>query len=865
MPKTSQAQGAQFENLLYELLRRLLSDDLNYELMDHILQGSGIQYGKDIQTRWRFRDGQEAFWHFECKSHNSGVLHQKEVADKVIDVYRSAHRIDAWCLALAHIEPSQWIDEFFPWATRNFYLPFSLEVLSPRRGFIKELFACHPDLFRELYPSEDLPFDDGPDRATRIAAFDAFLHEATARGREAADHPAGSRDSEWELIIPDRMKLLPDNVSELDTYLRGRLSVVWEAVAYDWPIARKSAETAILERIDNAGPGLSYCWVLGPGGEGKSTVLRRIAWRIAKDPSTIVLWTDQDIGYEAVDMPIRWLDQLRHDSKVLLCIDGTPGVRGIGSALRKSRSYAAENKRVFLLLADRAYDWKRSRARRELQRDSQFEANVHELQPLHETERAALVRKLADRSLLHTSLSSAVTELTNAAERPPTPEGNSWLLPTLMQITDPRNRGFDRILMDVLTGLVNASEAGALRLLIAASLLHASGVGLPRELAQRLLQNYGGLESALPALKTEIEEQWGGDSGSRYTGFLVQRFFNYHRVVAEGIVTQAYRPQSGHRESLLAVCGEIPTVVGPSLDPVTMLYRPKSYFHLLDRTVDYLYKERALFVGAYHFLTAWINLDDRQFPAMHRLADCYSRWYQVASKDGSLQDSEVQHLIEAARTMYREFLSTAERVLTDPPEDRPARFADYKLDAQEHLGYHGWAVLESKIALNSKDDAVRESLLLRATTLALLAFSPSDMRQNARSCDVLSFNLFQLGEYRMAAVVASATKQLGGYAGVVQIRRRELRSKGYELPPQGTQLLSEVFSELATGRLLDKWREIGLFDTSSEHMQHLSGALRVASQWMPQPQRLTDAIDLLEGSQKEATDSGGPLGKPALG
>ena len=48
----SQVQGAAFEGTLARLLTRLLADELGYEDVSCTLQGSGLQYGKDLRIRW---------------------------------------------------------------------------------------------------------------------------------------------------------------------------------------------------------------------------------------------------------------------------------------------------------------------------------------------------------------------------------------------------------------------------------------------------------------------------------------------------------------------------------------------------------------------------------------------------------------------------------------------------------------------------------------------------------------------------------------------------------------------------------------------------------------------------------------------
>ena len=270
MQAGSQQQGAEFEQVLLEFLERVLTSDLGYELLQNSLQAAGTQYGKDIQTRWRDAEGSEYFWHFECKSQKSGALHQREVLDKVLDVQLSAHRIQVWCLALAHVEPGNWLDERLTWANECLELPFFLDVLSPARGSIKKLFECHPDLYSRLYTDPPTRALDRAERERRLAAFAAFLRESTERGRRQALRPCGN----WLLVSRSRMSDLPANPDQKATYLRGLTPTCpWEAVIHAWAAERASAETPLLSRIAHSEAGFTWHCIVAAGGEGKSTLL----------------------------------------------------------------------------------------------------------------------------------------------------------------------------------------------------------------------------------------------------------------------------------------------------------------------------------------------------------------------------------------------------------------------------------------------------------------------------------------------------------------------------------------------------------------------------------------------------------------
>lgn len=210
-----QQQGTAFESLLYELIQRIFTKDLRYTLLQHNLQPPGIQFGKDIQTRWRDQEGRESFWHFECKSHKKGVLNLKEVADKIVDIRRSAHPIHVWCLTLAHIEPGTPVDEHIASWNKDFSIPFRLTILSPQRHFIKKLFALYPDLYSQLYGTKSPPALDAKGRKERITEFKLFLTRETDQGRNKTAFSA-----EYRVLQPIQRVLHYERDNESPTVFR---------------------------------------------------------------------------------------------------------------------------------------------------------------------------------------------------------------------------------------------------------------------------------------------------------------------------------------------------------------------------------------------------------------------------------------------------------------------------------------------------------------------------------------------------------------------------------------------------------------------------------------------------------------------
>jgi len=839
----SQAQGAALEQLLCDLLSRVLRDDLGYHLLQASVQGSGAQYGKDIQVRWKQPDLGECFWHFECKSHTQGTLHQKEVADKIIDVCRSSHRIDAWCLALSSVEPNQWIDEVFAYAEKELNLPFCLAVLSPSRGFIKDLFACHPDLYTQLYPQEPMTPLTHDERQRRLASFSAFLSEASQRGREFRLRPHGA----LELVAPRRLASLEDRSDLRRAYLRGLTPTCpWEAVVHGWAVGRPTVEVKLLEEIRSTESGFFFRVLTGAAGEGKSTVMRRIAWEAANDPDQwAVLWTDAYFSTGAASFPIRWIDALRDGSRVLICVDGSRQLEAIALGCKSHWELREDGKRVFVLMADRGNEWHRSPARSALYRcrQSPDEKRVP-LAPLSPREQVNLVDTLEATGLLWgKSPELATRRLEDAAHNAADAPDRPYLLPTIMQLTDPQDRGFEKILADLLTSLPGEHDPGASRIMLAASMLHAAGTGLPRDLAERIAGDAGKLAHALALLQSELQHQLQYSPSTFGEAALYAHYYVHHRVVADAIVGAAYS-HPFQKEVLLAVCRDMPIVM--KRDLLADLLLPPQHFAILDQTVDYLDQEKGVFEAAEALLTSWYILDERGFPALHRLAECCLRWLQQELKEEPPDLDLVQTLASRSRAAFAKTLDVARPVLA-APDKAPARLRRYQYREVEFKTYHGWSVLENTMARLADTAGSRMSCLLRSVLLSLLALEPTvTLRQERSCCGTLALSLIDLGEYEVAAKVVAAEVALRQRPDVLKHHRKALASAGAAVPEPGLEPLADAIAQLATGPLLHEWRSIAMFPDCETHLRNVAKILERALSWVPSTESIAEALRIVE-------------------
>lgn len=818
---TAEAQGQAFEDTFEALLRALLEADLGYTLIQLSQQPRGSQFGKDLQVRWRAETGEERFWHFECKSHGGPTLPAKEVADKLWSVARSAHEIDVWCLALSDSEPSAEMDELIAGAPASLALDFGLTVLSPKRHFIKRLYACHPALYRRQYGTEAMSLTRA-ERAHTVEEFAAWIED------ESVAHKRRSTPLGWTRIRVRPLSALADDDRHARQYLRGlTLGCPWEAVVHGWAVARPSAEEPVLRVARDSSPGLTYYWLVGAGGEGKSTVLRRVAWQLAtEDPETIVLWADETAPSA---IPVAWLRALPDGTRVVLFVDETRQFAGPRN-VAEDGSWSESGKAIVAILADRGSGWRRHRYRVLPRRIS---AQPHLLGPLAEDERDGLVAALQERGLLYgVAPADARTRLDRAAEglRADVQRRhaeNAWLVPTLIQLTDPADRPFEDILRSVLTDLREAGEAAALRSLLAIALVHAAGSALPKDIAERIVGGPEAWVDAREALIAELERHLGVPLATGRRSAIEE--YETHGAAASAGFVQAAASDSSLADLLSVVCRQLVESMAREYTATDLLRDDR--FDLLDRSADYLAEEARLPRMAVELLSAWVGLDDVQgFPAMQRLGTAYSRWLAAARSAPEPDVVELVAILESGRTAFREALLAARAVLTDP--GRPRRYDRYDLDEEEVYIYHAWSVLELTAADAPVAELRAHGNLRRAVYLAMLGVARQG-RPRIVSLGVLGDSLFALGRRASAASVFAFLEDVSSSNDrVVQRGKRKLARHGVALPTVTAQLLPDAVSAVL-GSLHGHLGELNIESTEASHLAKLRRAVDSLSTEFP--------------------------------
>jgi tetratricopeptide (TPR) repeat protein len=765
-----------FEQSLSELFGRLIATRLGWKVLQNRPQLTGAQFGKDIQLRFQVPSGQQYEWHIECKNHKEdNPVTKEEILPKLFDLWRSEHHIDVWCIATAHVEIGNALDEMIAALAAQLDLPFAITRLSPQNGDIKRLFACEPDIYKRIYPADAVPVLTVGEITSHIERFGEFLITASSELRVP-------RRSRWQLVGRHSTSLEADSDDLAASYLRGFETGGWESVAYGWAVLRRSTATVIHDEVAKSRPGFNYRWLIGSAGEGKSTLLRQVAWELADNPENMVLWAEGES--DPVRLPSDWLDKVPGGLRVVLCVDGTAHLSGALALRTSGGKLKASRKTVFAILADRGISWRRGVAHRELARWTR-PTDVIRIRPLETDEATALVEKLINRNLvMRERADKAIRRILDATTSDRTP-GSSWLLPAMMEVTDRDERNFEQILESVVISLESDQNYDAARLLFAASLAQAANRELPADMGRILLQSDVVLRVAIDALESELREQ--GLAGRRRITSNSAALITPHRVVAEAYISIGVNSDA-QRGLFRDVCRDLAAY--ESLDE--FLDVPSAHFRVLDAIVRYLKDVLKAYEQAAILLEAWIEVDPerRNFLAMHRLGMCLQEWVSDLVARPTANPEVVKELIDDSRASFQLTLKTVER-LTGAPTSCPPRMRQ-RLRPTERQAFHAWAVLEDIAGQQFEDEsAYLQSAFLGFVSLGAVGRG-GRAHERALSCSQLALVLLHLGQYQMAGNVVSALAEISPRNYLLPRQRKMLAKVGQTVPKGGSELLSKV-------------------------------------------------------------------------
>jgi hypothetical protein len=432
---------------------------------------------------------------------------------------------------------------------------------------------------------------------------------------------------------------------------------------------------------------------------------------------------------------------------------------------------------------------------------------------------------LEQRALLEIPAGDAQRSLMRGSSR-----GN-WLLPTLMQMTDPEGRGIEGILASVIDGIVDQGEAEPLLLMLTASLVQASGHSLPQQLGERVVGGSKELTAALATLTAELERQFCVSREAVGVENPPGALITHHRLIAEAFVTIAAE-SSDHRESFLNACEALPRSVAWDVDEERLIPQPR--FRLLDASLRYLLRDDPpRYEGAHRFLCALIDLDDRQFPALTRLGDCDTAWLRAEHGLEHPDPARIDWLIKASRAAYRKARDIAKNVLEDP-DNAPAPYRAYDLDAQEELISHSWGVTEDTIGRIAGDRAAFK----RAVMLFLEA-------AGGRGWSTLALPLIHLGELELAARATAVFRDLGTSKrerGFIRAQEKLLRQQGVGIPEGGRVAIDSLIPAIVRELLLDDWEGIALYESAREHREALRRSARRGARLLDRHQEIDELV-----------------------
>lgn len=235
-------------------------------------------------------------------------------------------------------------------------------------------------------------------------------------------------------------------------------------------------------------------------------------------------------------------------------------------------------------------------------------------------------------------------------------------------------------------------------------------------------------------------------------------------------------------DTLLTTCYELACTMRPHYGPDTLL--DKTLFDPIDACIDYLEGVKGMHDLAARLLEGLLTNDARQFPAHHRLGECYSNWFQEALRDGQTGVPDIMVLAECARALYQRSIQVCARVFQSRSVPEP--YAKYSFRETEYKTQHSWGTLESKVGEAFREDPTRARLcFLRSAFLLLQSFEPGNAEVVAKAAGSLAETLYKLGRLELAGRAIAACEACGGSTEICRRWTARLRGAGQAVPKGG--------------------------------------------------------------------------------
>ena len=154
--------GEDLETAFIRLLERFfrLGEEDERLILDRLRrQGTGTQFGHDVQFDCTLANDIKVQCHVECKNYDR-KLRTQDIADKILQMqsYWNSKKIDYFIIVTPRAGITNDLDNLVQYFNEHESMPFQIQVWGPEEA-IDELFALEPAAYRTIYHSDPPPID----------------------------------------------------------------------------------------------------------------------------------------------------------------------------------------------------------------------------------------------------------------------------------------------------------------------------------------------------------------------------------------------------------------------------------------------------------------------------------------------------------------------------------------------------------------------------------------------------------------------------------------------------------------------------------------------------------------------------------